>query len=240
MAAMSSFAVQEHVKDTHSKALRINLDSRRYGTFAEIGAGQEVVRWFFRVGGAAGTIAKSISAYDMTVSDAIYGAAGRYVSRQRLETMLHYEFGLMTERLAAKRGENTRFFVFADTITYTRKFATPPRAQLCARLKLWHRFLYLLWHTESRPGAEQIPGIRCKTGGFSYSLNKYARVATICGGIDAFVRTALLRRGTTPFTTYRMTKNLKQVPERLVVNRVMELDFRALHDRTQQLRTAIG
>ena len=61
--------------DTHNKALAVNLDPRRYGTFAEIGAGQEVVRWFFRVGGAAGTIAKSISAYDMTVSDAIYGAA---------------------------------------------------------------------------------------------------------------------------------------------------------------------
>ncbi len=67
--------------DTLQKALRINLDPRWYGTFAEIGAGQEVVRWFFRVGGAAGTIAKSMSAYDMTVSDAIYGKADRYVSR---------------------------------------------------------------------------------------------------------------------------------------------------------------
>ena len=70
--------------DTHGKALRVNIDKRRYGTFAEIGAGQEVVRWFFQVGGAAGTIAKSMSAYDMTVSDAIYGRANRYVSRQRL------------------------------------------------------------------------------------------------------------------------------------------------------------
>ena len=78
--------------DTHQKAVQINLDNTKYGTFAEIGAGQEVARWFFRVGGAAGTIAKSISAYDMTVSDAIYGAAGRYVSRQRLETMLDYEY----------------------------------------------------------------------------------------------------------------------------------------------------
>lgn len=110
--------------DTHQKALQINLDNSKYGTFAEIGAGQEVARWFFRVGAAAGTIAKSISAYDMTVSDAIYGATGRYVSRTRLETMLDYEYGLMTERLAPKRGENTRFFVFADTVaamSYTRK-----------------------------------------------------------------------------------------------------------------------
>jgi len=67
--------------DTWQKALDINLDSSRYGSFAEIGAGQEVVRWFFRVGGAAGTVAKSMSAYDMKVSDEIYGRADRYVSR---------------------------------------------------------------------------------------------------------------------------------------------------------------
>jgi hypothetical protein len=109
--------------DTHQKALQINLDNTKYGAFAEIGAGQEVARWFFRVGGAAGTIAKSISAYDMTVSDAMYGACGRYVSRQRLETMLDYEFRSLTEHLAAKRGGETRFFVFADTVaarSYTR------------------------------------------------------------------------------------------------------------------------
>jgi hypothetical protein len=109
--------------DTHQKALRINLDNTKYGTFAEIGAGQEVARWFFRVGAAAGTIAKSISAYDMTVSDAIYGHTGRYVSRQRLERMLEYEFRLMGERLAEKRGADTRFFAFADTVvakSYTR------------------------------------------------------------------------------------------------------------------------
>jgi hypothetical protein len=102
--------------DTHQKALRINLDPAKYGTFAEIGAGQEVARWFFRVGGASGTIAKSISAYDMVVSDAIYGHSDRYVSRQRLQTMLEYEYDLMRERLDPKRGESTRFFVFADTV----------------------------------------------------------------------------------------------------------------------------
>jgi hypothetical protein len=69
------------------KALKVNLDPRYYGTFAEIGAGQEVVRWFFLAGGAAGTIAKSISAYDMQVSDAIYGSCPRYVCRERLEAM---------------------------------------------------------------------------------------------------------------------------------------------------------
>jgi hypothetical protein len=105
------------VPGTHQKALQINLDPSKYGTFAEIGAGQEVARWFFRVGGAAGTIAKTISAYDMTVSDAIYGACQRYVSRERLATMLEYEYGLLLERLQEKRGANTRFFVFADTVT---------------------------------------------------------------------------------------------------------------------------
>ncbi len=107
--------------DTHAKALRINLDHRWYGTFAEIGAGQEVVRWFFRVGGAAGTIAKSISAYDMTVSDAIYGTADRYVSRPRLQSMLDCEFKLDLDRLSDKRGDSTSFFAFADTVT-TRSF----------------------------------------------------------------------------------------------------------------------
>src|SRR6187200_450304 len=89
----------ERPTDTHTKALQVNLDPRRYGTFAEIGAGQEVVRWFFRVGGAAGTIAKSMSAYDMTVSDAIYGRAERYVCRQRLEAMLDHEHQLNLNRL---------------------------------------------------------------------------------------------------------------------------------------------
>ena len=86
--------MKEEPIDTHSKALRINLDPRWYGTFAEIGAGQEVVRWFFRVGGAAGTVAKSMSAYDMKVSDAIYGHSDRYVSRGRLQAMLDREFDL--------------------------------------------------------------------------------------------------------------------------------------------------
>lgn len=103
--------------NTYGKALRINMDSRRYGTFAEIGAGQEVVRWFFNVGGAAGTVAKSMSAYDMTVSDAIYGPASRYVSRERLESMLDHEHKLNLERLAGMRGDTTAFFAFANTVS---------------------------------------------------------------------------------------------------------------------------
>ena len=101
---------------TNRKALTINLDDAKYGTLAEIGAGQEVARIFFQAGGAAGTIAKSMSAYDMTFSDAIYGKAPRYVSRERLNTMLDHEYGLLIERLAQKRGDTTKFFAFADTV----------------------------------------------------------------------------------------------------------------------------
>jgi len=97
------------------KALQLNLDRAWYGTIAEIGAGQEVGRWFFAVGGAAGTIAKTISAYDMTVSDGIYGKSRRYVSRERVEQMLDREYTALLESLAPARGEATSFFVFADT-----------------------------------------------------------------------------------------------------------------------------
>jgi len=106
---------------TDRKALQINRDADKYGTFAEIGAGQEVARWFFHVGGAAGTVAKTISAYDMAVSDAIYGPTERYVSRQRLQAMLQYEFDLLLQRLDPARGGKTNFFVFADTVA-TRSF----------------------------------------------------------------------------------------------------------------------
>jgi hypothetical protein len=102
--------------DTHQKALRINLDPRWYGTVAEIGAGQEVARWFFRAGGAAGTVAKTISAYDMAVSDAVYGKSGRYVSMQRLQAMLDHEFQLNVDRLSDARGDSSAFFAFADTV----------------------------------------------------------------------------------------------------------------------------
>jgi hypothetical protein len=101
---------------TDKKAFQINLDPKKYGTFAEIGAGQEVARRFFHVGGAAGTIAKTMSAYDMTFSDAIYGTTDRYVSRNRLQTMLDHEYSLLCERLDAKLGSERTFFVFADTV----------------------------------------------------------------------------------------------------------------------------
>lgn len=107
---------QSDLLTTNRKALTINLDEPKYGTFAEIGAGQEVARIFFQAGGAAGTVAKSMSAYDMTFSDAIYGKAPRYVSRERLGLMLDHEYTLLLERLDEKRGDTTTFFAFADTV----------------------------------------------------------------------------------------------------------------------------
>lgn len=107
-----------HTLDTDQKALEINLNQQIYGTFAEIGAGQEVARYFFKVGAAAGTIAKTMSAYDKTYSDEIYGVedSGRYVCENRLYKMLNHEYNLLVDRLKGIR-ENTCFFAFADTIS---------------------------------------------------------------------------------------------------------------------------
>src|SRR5579862_5012411 len=102
--------------NTHQKALTINLDPTSYGSFAEIGAGQEVVRWFLVVGGASGTVAKSISAYDKEVSDDLYGSGSRYVSRERLASMMDREWAQLLNQLNGARGSRTCFFSFADTI----------------------------------------------------------------------------------------------------------------------------
>ena len=140
---------------THQKALQINLDPVTYGAFAEIGAGQEVARWFFRVGGASGTVAKSMSAYDMLVSDAIYGHAERYVCEHRLRTMLEHEWSLLIERLDGTRGDQSRFFVFANTVAIRNyagtneahgwmgiRFQASPReapSTVIAHVRMWDR-----------------------------------------------------------------------------------------------------
>ncbi|MDG2169586.1 MAG: TonB-dependent receptor [Opitutales bacterium] len=108
--------------NTHQKAFDLNMNPALYGTIAEIGAGQEVARWFFRVGGASGTVAKTMSAYDMKVSDSIYGEAEQFVSRQRLREMLGVEYDLIVERLDEERGESSKFFCYAATVA-TRSFS---------------------------------------------------------------------------------------------------------------------
>jgi hypothetical protein len=116
------------IPTTHEKALRINVDASKYGTFAEIGAGQEVARWFFRVGGAAGTVAKAISAYDTAVSDSLYGSTDRYVSRQRLQAMLDREYAILLEGLGSRRGDRSNFFVLANTVA-TRSYSRHENGQ---------------------------------------------------------------------------------------------------------------
>ena len=131
---------------TNKKAFQINLDAKKYGTFAEIGAGQEVARRFFQVGGAAGTVAKTMSAYDMTFSDAIYGPTERYVSRVRLQTMLDREYDLLLERLDKKIGSHRTFFVFADTVA-ARSFKQRNEA---------HGWLGVRFQSEARGSSSQI------------------------------------------------------------------------------------
>ena len=156
-AAAATFAVVENRRyricmkaemdvGTNRKALQINLDAKKYGTFAEIGAGQEVARRFFTVGGAAGTIAKTMSAYDMTFSDAIYGPTDRYVSRKRLWTMLDHEYDLLVKRLDAKVGGDRTFFVFADTVA-ARSFKQHDES---------HGWLGVRFQTEPRGEPSQI------------------------------------------------------------------------------------
>jgi hypothetical protein len=114
------------VQTTEQKAVVLNRDLSPYGTFAEVGGGQEVARWFFRVGGATSTVAKTISAYDMAVSDAVYGPAQQYVSRQRLDAMLDHEFGQLMERLGPERRGTTSFFAFADTVATRKSLESEP------------------------------------------------------------------------------------------------------------------
>ena len=117
----------ENRPSIEAKALRINLNEHIYGTFAEIGAGQEVARHFFRVGGASGTIAKTISAYDKNFSDNIYGEDedGRYVTETRLSKMLNHEMQLLENRIPRSENPNKMFFTYANTVTtidFAKKF----------------------------------------------------------------------------------------------------------------------
>jgi hypothetical protein len=104
------------IPTSYDKAQELNLDPPVYGTLAEIGAGQETANWFFRASGTAGLVAKTMSAYDMTMSDAIYGQTDRYVSPGRLEAMLDHEYSILLDRLGAKRGKETTFFAFCNTV----------------------------------------------------------------------------------------------------------------------------
>lgn len=117
--------MSSYEESTEKKALKINLDPGIYGTFAEIGAGQEVARHFFQAGLASKTIAKTMSAYDMTISDEIYGKSSRYVCMDRVVKMLEHEYELLEERLKPQRGEESRFFAFADSVATSNRKRGP-------------------------------------------------------------------------------------------------------------------
>lgn len=182
--------------ETHSaqeKALQINLDDQRFGTFAEIGAGQEVVRWFFHAGRASATVAKTISAYDMAISDSLYGPTEHYVSRVRLESMLHREYGQLVERLGATRGGNTKFFVFADTaathssrrleaghgwlgVRFQAQAGAEP-SEIIAHIEMLDRL------TVNQQEAVGLAGVNLLHGAFYYQDDPGSLIATLLDGL---------------------------------------------------------
>ena len=150
------------------KALEVNLNPETYGTFAEVGAGQEVVRHFFRAGGASGTIAKAMSAYDKDFSDAIYGKEvnGRYVCESRLKNMINHEYGLITERLNREKHPNKRFFSFANNVETINFSKTNDghgwmglRFQLCPNSKPNDVILHYLLHEREAKQQQESAGI---------------------------------------------------------------------------------
>ncbi|HEV2693147.1 MAG TPA: TonB-dependent receptor [Verrucomicrobiae bacterium] len=180
---------------TAQKALQINLDAKKYGTFAEIGAGQEVARWFFSVGKASGTVAKTISAYDMAVSDAIYGQAARYVSRQRLQAMLDLEFSLLVGRLDKTRGDKCTFFTFADTVTTKHiskpgeeggqgwlgvKFQTVPQAEP-SQVIIHARALD--WETPRQQEAIGLLGVNLTYAAFYHNDDPISMIGSLLDGL---------------------------------------------------------
>ncbi len=186
--------MNEPARNAQEKALHINLDAQKFGTFAEIGAGQEVVRWFFHVGKASSTVAKSISAYGKEISDGLYGSATHYVSRERLEAMLDAEFLQLTERLGAARGEKSAFFVFADTMS-TRgtsraseghgwlgvRFQDAPRSQpseVMIHIEMLDKF------TTRRQEAVGLVGVNLIYGAFTASQDPAALVSGLMDGVD--------------------------------------------------------
>jgi hypothetical protein len=183
--------------NTGQKALQINLDARRYGTFAEIGAGQEVARWFFQVGKASGTVAKTISAYDMAVSDAIYGPAERYVSRKRLRAMLDLEFDLLLKRLDPVRGDRSAFFAFANTVATKHvskageegghgwlgiKFQTTPRSE--PSMIIIHVRL-LDWDTPRQQEVVGLIGVNLIHGAFYQHIEPARLIGSLLDGLNS-------------------------------------------------------
>ncbi|MEO8658133.1 MAG: TonB-dependent receptor [Bryobacteraceae bacterium] len=184
----------EPERTTQAKAAEINLSAVHYGTLAEIGAGQEVARWFFQAGKTAGTVAKTISAYDMAVSDGLYGPAKRYVSRERLDAMLEHEYVELQQRLDEKRGERNTFFVFADTVATRRRrgrdaghgwlgvrFQTAPRAEP-SQITIHVEMLDAL--VVEQQYALGVVGVNLIYGAFYQGEDPAALIGSLMDGID--------------------------------------------------------
>lgn len=234
-------APQHTARETEQKALEINLDARIYGSFAEIGAGQEVARYFFQAGGAAGTVAKTMSAYDKTYSDEIYGAepSGRYVCESRLYKMLDHEYELLEQRLRNERPEST-FFSFADTVSainYSRtikgngwmgiRFQLSPRAEP-NDLVLHVRMLDLDNHLQQQ--AIGILGVNLIYGVFRYHNDPSALLHSLIDSLHGRVVIDMVRLTGPDFkTTDNRLICLKIVELGLSTVAIFGPDGRALH-----------
>ncbi len=199
------------------KALRINLDQRLYGSFAEIGAGQETAAHFFKAGGASGTVAKTMSAYDMSFSDAIYGEAERYVCEERLQRMLDKEYGLLGKRLAF-REEKTCFFAYANTIETTNFHRTNQghgwlgvRFQLHPESEPNECILHIVLHDNENTWQQRAIGsigVNLLYGCFYHTDNPEKLIQTLLDGIVP---------GTVEIDMIRMTgPDLKHIDNRLL------------------------
>ena len=189
----------ENIPSIKAKALRINLNEHIYGTFAEIGAGQEVARHFFRSGGASGTIAKTMSAYDKEFSDAIYGVEpdNRYVSESRLKKMLSHEINLLESRMDRSKHPNKMFFTYANTVA-TIDFAKKYRGHGWMGLKFqtdssddYSEILihvrFNLFEARAQQEALGLMGINLITSGVKLLYNISARLCLFLRPYDKFL-----------------------------------------------------
>lgn len=178
------------------KALEINLDKSIYGSFAEIGAGQETVRYFYRAGGASGTLAKAMSAYDKDFSDAIYGREddGRYVTEERLKRMLNYEVGLLEKRLNRDKHEGQRFFAYANTVTtidYAKKYMGHGWVGIKFQAEAEENFNEIILHVRFKENAAHLQqetlgilGTNLIYGAFSYCDNPRQLLDSLYDTVD--------------------------------------------------------
>lgn len=186
----------DQVLSAKQKALEINLDPNIYGSFAEIGAGQETVRFFYRAGGASGTLAKAMSAYDKDFSDAIYGKeeAGRYVTEERLKKMLDHETNLMEERLNQDTHKDKLFFTYANTVTtidFTKTYKGHGWVGIRFQLDKEQDYNEIVFHVRFKENNAQLQqetlgvmGVNLIYGAYFYNDNPRRLLRSLYDGLD--------------------------------------------------------